>query len=254
LKDGVTVRKFFRVLLCTLAGVGAGAKWAGADTLIVGGPATFTYNISLTGYGSESGGAGNFQNVTLNGKTLPFMYCVDITHNINYSTYTNTSVNTQAYISDADLSKGYQVYAMTDGYGHLTNAGAIEWLIANVAPGVTGNQDATMGLQLAIWQLEYGKNFSFTGATPGEIAAYTKDLSAQYGVGYNSTTQLAAMDSYSNSNVLWINPVDSGGNFAQAQISLAPLPGTLTMTSIFLGMIGVVGAGRARKKRAVVAA
>jgi hypothetical protein len=262
--------------MCGLAGIGAGANWAAADTLNVGGPATFTYAINLQGYGSESGGAGSFQNVTLNGQSLPFMYCVDLNHNINYLNYTNTSVNRNAYINDADASKVSPVYALTDGVGHLSNAGAIEWLITNVAPGVVNDPNAVMGLQLAIWQLEYGNKFSFNPGSTGNggtsastiLSNFENDLN-KVGYSYNyqntglasgfyqaySTAQTGATkDGYSSSDVLWINAVGSDGTFAQAQVSYAPLPGTFTMTSIFLGMIGVVAAGRAWKKQTAVAA
>lgn len=229
--------------------------------LNVGSHANFTYTLTLNGYNGNqpfSGGAGAFTGSTLVDTTagpnfgnvygVSPMFCVDLTHDINLSsTYTPTTVNTQGVITDASPS-----LAQMTGSA-LTNAAGIDWLMDHVEPTLNfgAGQTATdlaeiMGLQLAIWKLEYGMNLA-SWSVSGDASTSSSNSATNPNTyeGMYVTQGLAHDSGPLSSDVYWINPT-TAGTFNQAQIWRNPtqttLPGSLSMACVCLG---VFVAGRA---------
>ena len=146
---------------------------ANADNLYVGSPAgpsfTITYNLG-TGGGNvtESGSGGDFQNSTLNGVALPYLYCTDLVHNITIpADYNNSTVATDG----------------TQNGGTVNNASEIAYLLA--ANAATAQTDASHGdftlmgnLQAAIWTVEYGSKLVSLSYTAGSAQGTTDLINA----------------------------------------------------------------------------
>jgi hypothetical protein len=147
-----------------------------------------TYTVKLAGFNGGnafSGGAGNFGGSTLVDLTtstttsLSVMYCIDLTHNVVLGgQYTPTFVSNNGYVNDLDPSSipnPAPIFALTNGAGVLTNAGQMEYLMDHFSTAVvgTGNSAEIMGLQLALWKLEYGNAFSVVSVNHGgDITAW----------------------------------------------------------------------------------
>jgi hypothetical protein len=103
----------------------------------------------------------------------------------------------------------------------VPNAGAIAWLLTNIAPTVQ-NADQQAALQAAIWRVEYGTNlsaggFQLDGADntndPGDNdAALIADYKADIAALGSHTAPVSSVD--------WISPSDSYGNNYQSLVAL----------------------------------
>jgi hypothetical protein len=192
-------------------------------------------NIDLTGYyNNKSEGGGNITPSSLNGTPLLYTYCVDLLHTIAVPANYLANVNDLGKINNssappADVLAGPPIAT-------LANAGAIAWLMTNIAP-IALTSDQQLGLQAALWKEVYGADFTLNavGTTAGAFAAYNTYLGL---LGSNT----APIDS-----VLWINPHNAAGTeYYQGLVAVpVPVPATLTMSSILLAMVGIfVGARR----------
>jgi hypothetical protein len=132
-------------------------------------PYTSVPNFMATFDGNDQAlSGGNFLG-TLDGATqLPASYCVRIDQTISVpATYNNAVVTNDG-----------TVYGSAVG-----QAGAISWLVLNLGPTATTQQQQD-ALQAAIWKTEYGNRFQLDGADntkfndPAIVQAYKSDLQA----------------------------------------------------------------------------
>jgi PEP-CTERM motif len=200
-------------------------------------PITFQmYSMEMT----ITPNADPFSTGTLNGQPLNSIFCVDLFDGITPSTpYDLTTVTNNGVVNGALVN----------------NAGGIAWLIDNFASSTTADSDQWLGLQAAIWYLEYQGSpydFSLDGAsvagsstTSATYSAYQYYLT-QYANARSPTASLATID--------WISPGSSGtpGDYYQglaAPNSVVPEPGSLILLG--LGMTGVIPLAFFRRKLAL---
>jgi hypothetical protein len=113
---------------------------------------TATFNMTepdgtVVQVSSQPGAGGNFLGTLTGGIPLTASYCV----NLNLNLFTNTTYSHAVVTTDGTT------------YGNpLPQAGAISWLIVNLAPSAVTpvEQDA---LQAAIWRTEYADGFQLDG-------------------------------------------------------------------------------------------
>ena len=171
-------------------------------------------------------GGGSINSSTLNGVALPFVYCVDINHNITVpGTYTPTPITTNGTVFGSAVN----------------NAGQVAWLLDHYAAGAT-TDDLQGGLQAAIWHTIYGANYYIVAggnSTSNMIADYNTDIT---GLGSNTDPV---------SNIKWLSPSDSNGTHYQALATKTnvPEPGVVALAAGMLisGSVFTVRRRRARK-------
>jgi PEP-CTERM motif/Thioester domain len=148
-------------LLAVVATLTTGAVSAHADSLTLG-DAGQSMSFKFDGH-TYNGAGGNFSpsSAVIGGKTVDFsaVYCVDLNDTINdNSTYTGVTFTTSGVVNGNTVN----------------NAADIAWLILNTT--VT-NDTQEAGLQSAIWETEYGTDFTLL--TGGGVASdETADLTA----------------------------------------------------------------------------
>ncbi len=191
-----------------------------AQTLTLGG---HFVHINLTrdgGVTTQDEGGGNITPSTLDNVALPFVYCVDLDHNVTVpNPYTPTGVTTDGTIYGAPVNNAGQVAYLIDHYA---------------ATALTDDQQG--GLQGAIWHTIYGPNTALVAGgntTAGELAAYNAYL---LNVGTDPV-----------SNVRWLSPSNANGERFQGLVTNVPEPGAFAL----MGGIAVSGSlflkRRARK-------
>jgi len=183
------------------------------------------FNWTLSGIASNEGG-GAITPSTLNGVSLPWVYCIDIPDNVGVpADYNNTRVSTDG---TANFGAG-NTWAGTPGItlagGSATIAGQVAWILDNYADAAIGSATAQEAVQAAIWKQIYGS--AFTVQDTGVNTAMGAILTA---LGSNT----AAL-----SSVLWLSPNGNGHNGAagpgleQALVTAAvPEPSTLAIASL----------------------
>jgi len=234
---------YCRKLLAAMAALAlvaslAFSSQARADTLTLGGTAGPQITLSATSpYDpSQTVQGGNVPNSTLasNGAGyLPWVYCVDLQHNITIpGTYDLTTTTTTGIVNGAQVG------------GSTTVSDQVAYLLVNYgSSAITSTEGA---LQAAIWTLEYGAGTVSSISTDGTIAqmnAYVADAQAHYTVGERA-------------DVTWLTPNKTGGSppyqglvtITNLQIqSIVPEPSTLAIAG--LGALGFLGYGWKLRKR-----
>lgn len=247
------------LFLAATAGVRAGTLHVGSSA--AWGIAADLYdpaNASRTILHDIGDGAGNINpGSMLNGQSLPYMYCLDLTHDIYLNTdYSITSANRLGYVVNDDPAQNAASAALTNSDGRLLNAGNIGYLMVHFAP-LAASVDQQLALQSAIWAEVYGKNYALLSNpyfSPDENAAIASDQAwylNQIPVGGNAKY---------TSDVFWINPSQDGVNYAQCQVGYAPgsdrsssanhpvpAPSGLVTTLIMLGVLGLAWAHKRLK-------
>jgi hypothetical protein len=213
-------RTCFMAMVGLLVGLCQGSH-ARAGTLNIGSNFPPGFNVTLYGQdGNESGG--NIQPSTLGGQPLPFLYCIAANVEINVPDTYNVSLST-AGIYNGSLVNG---------------AGAISWLMTNLAASAVTN-DEQSGLQAAIWKQIYGANFTLDQVNNDSalVTAYNADIAA---LGSNTAPL---------SNLLWITPYNGDGSVAQGLVALNAVPEPSTLVLGCLGGLGALGHIVLRRRR-----
>jgi hypothetical protein len=214
---------------------GAAAR---ADSLSLGnagGSFSFFFNGD-----SETAAGGNMTGTSavINGQTVNFsaVYCVDLYDIIDSNTnYKNVSFSSNGVVNG----------------GAVHNAADIAWLLLNISPTDTTQSEA---LQAAIWEEEYGNNFSVSSfGQGGLINDENSDLSAlQNAIHHGEVTSSLLHD------VDWITPptITEGSGRHQETVDQQGLVGLVnnppavpepaTLTLFGTGILGLAGAVRRR--------
>jgi|HubBroStandDraft_6_1064221.scaffolds.fasta_scaffold1011606_1 hypothetical protein len=210
-------------LLAVASAFVAGSVAAHADSLNLGSPGEFlTYSFDNH---TETGAGGNFSpsSAVIGGKTVVFdaVYCVDLSDFITPNkTYNDTTFTTNGVVN------GQFVH----------NRNQIAWLLLNIV-ATTADQQA--GLQAAIWEEEYGHDFTLI--TGGNVAADQQaDLWALDHAGNYSSSLYTQVD--------WISPGTSSEdcNTLQGLVGVDPVPEPGTLSLLGTGILGIAGMIRRR--------
>jgi hypothetical protein len=143
----MTFRKFHAVAIAVIASA-AFMSQARADVLDLG--SSIGPSITITGStaGTISGVGGDFTPSTLNGNTLPWVFCVDVLNGVNpaNSPFIHTAVSHDGTVNGVLVNNAAQIaYVLLNdviGANPVTNSGEV---------------------QAAIWKLEYGGNITSIG-------------------------------------------------------------------------------------------
>jgi hypothetical protein len=155
---------------------------------VYGGPYAFTLGSkTYTKYA-----AGAFTANTLGGQAEAFTYCIDISSNISFNTTYNAEVNSIGIVKSKNLNGGAGISA--------TTARELAFLVANVAtkPSYNSIPLDTTAMQLAIWSVEYGSQFTVTAGS--ESATVISDMNAYIALANNNVNTPIP------GGVLFINP------------------------------------------------
>lgn len=180
-------------LLAAAATLAFSGLSAHADSLTVGnggGAFSFFFNGDF-----QTAGGGNMtgSSAVIGGNTVNFsaVYCVDLFDEITTnSTYNNTTFSTNGVVNGNTVHHDYD----------------IAWLLLNINPTSTTESE---GLQAAIWEEEYGNDFSvFSFGQSGIISAENADLNLlQNAINHNQVSSSLVSD------VLWITPPSTTEGF-----------------------------------------
>ncbi|HEY1603388.1 MAG TPA: PEP-CTERM sorting domain-containing protein [Pirellulales bacterium] len=221
--------RLFRRAAIAATALLAFSNHVGATTLDAGanfqnGPLYITLTGANDGQPFQTS-SGSISPSFLDGVPVPYLYCVEITTNINVpGSYFAT-------LSDAGIVHG----------GLLSNAGQVAWLLDNIAPGAT-SADAQEGLQAAIWSQVFGANFGLATG-PGETSAAIQGF-------YNADLAALGTNTSPLSDVIWISPYNSDGSNAQGLVTSSshPVPEPSTAILLGLGIASLVGYSLRKRK------
>ena len=180
------------------------------DDLYLG--STYSYPITYTDNSNTSpvsAGGGSIVISTLNGVTLPWVYCVGLYTDVYVSAdYDKTVVTNNGYVNGS----------------LVTNAGNIAYLLDTYATAYAGNTHEEASLQAAIWQIEYGASSSpgtgvvIQSVVGGDLTLFNTLLTAGRAT--------APLDT-----IRWLSPKNSSSTVYQGLVTIGtPEPSTLAIS------------------------
>ena len=210
--------------------------------------------------GTVYGGDGN--NAKLDSASLPFIYCVDLTHTVSLGAEYKQSI----VLNDGTVNNGDGPYSGLVG-GNTVVADEIAYLLVQHGSGYQGDLLKQAELQAAIWTLEYGPGGNNvpgfgvssingnTGTGVGDpltlMAGLVSDAQAHYTVGERGLVD-------------WLTPANSGNftngvqtSFNQGLVTIIdgkeheldiPTPEPSALAIAGLGALGFLGYGWRRRK------
>jgi len=194
------MRKVFFLTVC-LAFLLNGPAWADFSATLSLGSSFNSIPLDLNGVPWETAGGGTVWPSTLNGTTLPYVYCLGLTTSVLVpATYDQTYVNTTT-------GKVYgNQFGPPSALNQVTNAGEVAWLASHYAASAT-TQDQQVALQAAIWHV------IAAGGGYGDLGDVSLDPdSSAYGL---YTTYLTALgnNTADTTNFLWMSPGANGTHY-----------------------------------------
>lgn len=192
--------------------------------LHVGVPYGPRIEIDGSSLGTINTAGGDFQNSTLNGNSLPWVYCVDVPHHISPpADFPNTTVTKDGVVNGVAVNKAEEIaYVLINHGANLSEQGAV---------------------QAAVWNLEYG----------GTIISISKDGTVATAQSY-VTAALAYVAGGGTSLVprlLWLtpdgNPASPEFNKIQGLVTMVPEPSSMAIAG--LGCLGILYYARKRRSR-----
>ncbi|QEH37650.1 hypothetical protein OJF2_62410 [Aquisphaera giovannonii] len=239
------------VVLGIAAAIGGASACAGQVDLYVGGSYTGQDVLNYTYKGSYDGGGGSIDVSSINGVAVPFLYCVDIPDSVNVSAdYRNTLVT-----SDARVWLGSD----TSNIGTIENAGSVAYLLAKYGAEASayaqshgGSRAAEGGLQAAIWQVIYGKDF----AIDPSCAAYSF-YSTYYADVTGGNSDPSSWKQAGLGHVLWLSPsndpsisLDHAPDRVYQALITAAVPEPASLVAGCTGALALAGFGLLRRRGA----
>jgi hypothetical protein len=188
----------------------SGTAHAGVVVLKLGGQSSSIHFVE-DGVARTIGG-GSFDPSVLDGRSLDYLYCVDMGHYITLNRdYTYTDVNNTALIHGAEVH----------------NAGKVAYLLKNY--GVGGHGDEAIALQAAIWHEIYGANYYLNSASYGATSNIPHLYNDYVTAADNSTTGDV-------SKFIWIKPGNSVNDTGyQGLVTSSPTPEPSTYALMGIG-------------------
>ena len=162
---------------------------------------------------------GSFDVSTLNGRVLPYVYCVDMERDITLGgTYPYVNLTHDGTIHGEAINNGDQVAWLLQAYGLSATT-----------------HDQMAALQCAIWKVISGDKFSLGDENPDELVALYN--------GYLASIP-GTIDSNLVSRFTWISAVSSNGQEQYQGLITTSVPEPSSLFLLAIGLAGVFLAGR----------
>ena len=177
---------------------------------------TITYTEGNAAMQTINGAGGNFGGIgqaSLDGKSLSYVYCIDLFDDIRLNTSYSATVTTNGTVAQTTA----HVLGNANSNGLINNAAAIAWLVDTQASlAINGNLQS--GLQAAIWTELYGpmggsgpNSWNILGIALPIYQAMTADLAyLALATDFINTHSTALVNS-----VYWIDPVNGSTQYQQ---------------------------------------
>jgi hypothetical protein len=169
---------------------------------------------------------GSIVPASLDGTPLPFLYCVDLLHDIYIPNTYSASVTFDGKVHNQIVG------------GSLVTAGKVAWLLDQYATSAAASAAAsdwtpTAALQAAIWEVIYESQFTLNG--PASVLTQYNTYIDTF-----NTAVATGGGTASVANYAWLSPV-SGSTLMQGLVTRVPEPGSTLLLAFALASLFGVG-------------